>query len=162
MGLQGHRVNAGGFDAMTVKEPPGRLCRTMDSIVGELERLPMIHKRDLLAGDQLIVTTANSVYSLRFTESRTFAVNGGWFDREAASPVLIGINGCTWGGSIIMTGVVVGIGLCIEFANGVVTSPVCDARLLRCKRTRTPECSCEAADRRFLESVGMSWRNNES
>jgi len=59
---------------------------------------------------------------------------------------------------MIMTDIVAGIGLCVEFANGVVTTPVRDAGVLRCNIACIPDVGLEATDRHLLESLGISWR----
>ena len=53
-----------------------------------------------------------------------FDVSGGWFDRPGTEGKSIAIAGCTWGGSIIYTEAVAACGLCTEFGNRVITSPV--------------------------------------
>ena len=146
----------------TAMPTAGRFGRTLEGIVGELERLPMIHKTDVRGGDQLTIATENSVYSLCVLENFRYIVHGGWFDRNMASSVPISVNGCTWGGSVILTSIVAGIGLRVEFNNGVVTSRVCDARILRCNSARTFDLGLEALDRQLLESLGISWRQKPS
>ena len=136
----------------------GKFYRTVDCLVGQLDLLPTIGKKDLRCGDQLTITTENSVYSFLVLENFRYIVHGGWFDRNVAHPVPIAVNGCTFGGSVILTDIVAGIGLRVEFANGVVTSPVCGARILRCDSACTPVGGLEAADRHLLKSLGISWR----
>jgi hypothetical protein len=146
----------------TAKRTEGRLYRTLDCLVGELERLSTIHRKDLLSGDRLTIATENSVYSLLVLENLQYIVHGGWFDRESAASDPISVAGCTWGGSVIMTNIVAAVGLRVEFGNGVVTSPVRDAGILRCGTESSPELGLEAIDRHFLESVGMNWRIKQS
>ena len=135
----------------------GGLYRTLDCIFGELERSTPIHKRDLLSGDKLRIATENSVYSFLVLENFRYIVHGGWFDRNSASPVPLAVNGCTWGGSVIMTDVVAGVGLRVEFENGVVRSPVCGVGILRCNGASAPDLGLERIDRQFLESLGIGW-----
>jgi hypothetical protein len=53
-----------------------------------------------------------------------YRVSGGWFDRKHMSPLKLGINGCTWGGSAIKVDVVAACGLHLEFGNRVLTSRI--------------------------------------
>jgi len=40
------------------------------------------------------------------------------------SPVTTSIAGCTWGGSSIKVNIVAACGLCLEFGNRLITSPI--------------------------------------
>ena len=155
-------VNSVSPPVTTAMRTVGKLYRTVDCLVDRLDRLPTIGKKDLMSGDQLTITTENSIYSFLVLENFRYIVHGGWFDRNVADPVPIAVNGCTFGGSMIMTDIVAGIGLHVEFANGVVTSPVCAAGILRCNSACTPDVGLEAADRHLLKSLGISWRSTQS
>jgi hypothetical protein len=96
------------------------LSRIADSV----DRLQHIDKENLHAGDRLFVQTNNSSYSLRALSDGWFEITGGWFDRQGNGPKKIRINGCTWGGKAIQKNIAAACGLCIEFSNRVVTSPV--------------------------------------
>jgi hypothetical protein len=157
-----HGVKAVSLPVTTATRTAGKFYRTVDCLVGQLDLLPTIGKKDLVSGDQLTITTENSVYSFLVLENFRYIVHGGWFDRNVADPVPIAVNGCTFGGSVIMTDIVAGIGLRIEFANGVVTSPVCDAGIRRCNSACTPDFGLEATDRHLLKSLGISWRTKQS
>ena len=39
-------------------------------------------------------------------------------------PGIVGINGCTWGGSVIHSDILAAPGLFLEFANGVTTTRI--------------------------------------
>jgi hypothetical protein len=86
--------------------------------------LQVIPKQNLGRGDCLIVRTRHSVYTIRVLGNNSVAVSGGWFDRLSPSPVTVRINGCSWGGSIIKIDIAAACGLCLEFSNRVITSPV--------------------------------------
>lgn len=101
----------------------GGLFRTLDAMVDRSSHLEEIRKSELKFGDWLLVTTANdATYSIRVLDDGNVCVTGGWFDRHELSPFKTRINGCTWGGSAIKTDIVAACGLCLEFANRVVTS----------------------------------------
>ncbi len=94
-------------------------------------RLQAVTESDLHWGDRVIVTTRNSVYSLFVVEDGTYWVTGGWFDRHSCSPQRIRVNGCTFGGSAILTDVVAVPGLFLEFDNSVTTTRIQAARIVR-------------------------------
>lgn len=77
------------------------------------------------------VRTFNSLYSLRALADGSFEAAGGWFDKHGISPVVIRINGCTYGGSMINITAVAACGLCIEFSNRVRTSSIRKIVILR-------------------------------
>ena len=91
-----------------------------------------VRKRDLGLGDRLIVETRNSVYRIVSLGDGRFVVEGGWFDRRGLSRTTTTINGCTWGGSAIHTGLAAGHGMFLEFGNHVVTTRILGFRLIRC------------------------------
>lgn len=86
--------------------------------------LQQVLKNGVQYGDVVIVTTLNSVYSIRVLSHDSYLVSGGWFDRHGLSPMNTTIAGCTWGGSIIKRDIIAASGLCLEFGNRVVTSPI--------------------------------------
>ncbi len=105
--------------------------RTVNAILGQVRRSSSVGKSDLKSGDEVLVTTENSVYSIRVHEDATYIVRGGWFDRQGLSPVRISISGCTWGGSVIKRDIVAACGLHLEFGNRVVTSPIRQVQVIR-------------------------------
>ena len=94
------------------------------TIANMSEHLRQLRKTDLSSGDRLFVKTANSIYSIRIVNERSCIVSGGWFDKKGLSPVHTRIVGCTWGGSAIKIDIVAACGLCLEFANRLVTTPI--------------------------------------
>lgn len=96
----------------------------LSTLVAEAGTVKHIHKQDVHAGDRLYILTANSTYHVRMAEGGWCEVSGGWFDRTGVAPFKTRIAGCTWGGSMLMVDVVAACGLCVEFGNRVVTSPV--------------------------------------
>ncbi len=107
------------------------LVRTLDGIVGQALGPAAVRKSDLACGDQVIVRTHNSVYSLWAMGDGTYAVSGGWFDRQQVSPAIVAVNGCTYGGSVIRHDLVAAPGLFLEFGNAVSTTRIRDVRVVR-------------------------------
>jgi hypothetical protein len=105
--------------------------RTVNAILGQVRRSSSVGKSELKSGDEVLVTTENSVYSIHVHEDATYSVRGGWFDRQGLSPVRISISGCTWGGSVIRTNVVAACGLHLEFGNRVLTTRIREIRVIR-------------------------------
>ena len=118
----------------TLDGQPGRttgLVRTLGKLTEGAARLEGIRRSDLRNGDWLVVETRNSRYSILALGDGRFCVTGGWFDREGISPATVGIAGCTFGGSAIMTDRVAVPGLRLEFGNRVVTTRIRSVRLIR-------------------------------
>ena len=107
------------------------LDRTLGAIVEHAGRLKEVRKAELQFRDWVLVTTANSTYSIRVLEDGLYSVSGGWFDLKGLSPLRITITGCTWGGSAIKLDIVAACGLHLEFGNQVVTSPIRKINVLR-------------------------------
>src|ERR1043166_5959126 len=97
---------------------------TLDSIVKHSRHLEQIRKSDVKPGDTIYIKTCNSLYSIKILDDGSCRVAGGWFDRKGLSPMNTRIAGCTWGGSAIKIDVVAACGLCLEFANRLVTTSV--------------------------------------
>lgn len=106
-------------------------CRTLASIVRHADGLSAVHKKDLESGDCLMVTTANSIYSIHVLRDGLYSVSGGWFDRQGLSPLETTITGCTWGGSAVKLDIMAARGLHLEFGNRVVTSRIRDMQIVR-------------------------------
>jgi hypothetical protein len=107
--------------------------RTLDAIIEHAGRLKAVRKADLALGDQLLITTKNSIYSIHVLQDDLFSVSGGWFDRKGLSPSTVAINGCTWGGRAIKLDIVAACGLHLEFGNQVVTSRITEYQVIRCR-----------------------------
>ena len=112
-------------------DPPKTAGYALAEILHQASTLQAVHRSDLASGDILVVRTTNSVYTLRADAHGFYHATGGWFDRKGLSPFPIAINGCTWGGKIIKVDVLAACGLCVEFSNRVVTSPVRTIAVLR-------------------------------
>ncbi len=106
-------------------------ARTVDAILQQVGRFEAIRKADLQRGDQVLVSTENSIYSIHVEEDGSYSISGGWFDRNGLSPVVTSIAGCTWGGTAIKRDLVAARGLRLEFGNRVVTSTIRDVRVIR-------------------------------
>src|SRR4030066_436128 len=96
----------------------------LERLVNDCGTLVQIHKNELQPGDQILLKTVNSIYSIKVLENGYYNVSGGWFDKNELSPVKTTISGCTWGGCIIKTDIVAACGLCLEFGNKVITSRI--------------------------------------
>ena len=108
--------------------------RTIGAIVKHVDRLHAVRKADLEFGDRVLVTTANSTYSIHVLEDGLYSISGGWFDRHGLSPLKTTITGCTWGGSAIKLDILAACGLHLEFGNRVVTSGIKRVQVVRCEQ----------------------------
>lgn len=99
-------------------------ARTLGAIVDHSQQLEPVRKIDLQYGDWVVVTTRNSTYSLCFLGHESYAVSGGWFDRQSSAPLTVSVNGCTWGGSAIKSDILAAPGLFLEFGNRVRTTRI--------------------------------------
>lgn len=132
--------------------------RTLNGILRYAESNESVRKTDLHRGDQLVVATENSVYSIVPDDDSTYSVCGGWFAREEGKgPVKMAIHGCTWGGSVIQTGVLAAPGLRMEFGNGVVTSPIRSCLVIRAENPEAVAARVVEQDQRVLSDCGISW-----
>jgi hypothetical protein len=102
----------------------GCLGLTLAHFGEQSDHLRALRKTDIRAGDFVLVRTQNSRYVLRALGEGRFEASGGWFDRKGFSGLRTGVTGCSNGGSIIKIDIVVACGLCIEFANRLITTPV--------------------------------------
>jgi len=100
-------------------------------VVETSAELCQVERADLKAGDWVLVKTVNSVYRIRVVGAEWYEASGGWFDRQGRSPMIVRIAGCSWGGSIIKTGIVAACGLFLEFGNRLVTTPIQKIIVLR-------------------------------
>jgi hypothetical protein len=107
--------------------------RTLGAIVDHISHLDVVRKDDLQLGDQVLVTTRNSTYSIHVLQEGLYSVSGGWFDQMGQSPSKVAINGCTWGGRAIKLDIVAANGLHLEFGNQVVTSRIKKFQVIRCR-----------------------------
>jgi hypothetical protein len=101
-----------------------KIGQNLATLVDMSDRLNQVYKADLRLGDCLMVKTCNSLYKMQVIEEGWFEIAGGWFDRKGKSPMKVRINGCTWGGSTIKFNVAAACGLCLEFGNRVITTPI--------------------------------------
>jgi hypothetical protein len=97
---------------------------SLNTVLEHLPHLRRLQRADLCFADRVVVYTQNSRYDLIVVGDGEYMITGGWFDREQLSPHRVRINGCTWGGSMIWKETVAAPGMCIEFDNRVITSPV--------------------------------------
>ena len=100
------------------------LGQSLNKIVERADHLKGVRKKDLQFGDTVLIRTQNSNYRILVLDSGFYQVSGGWFDKEGLSPYKLRIAGCTWGSSIIKIDLVAACGLCLEFSNRLITSPI--------------------------------------
>jgi hypothetical protein len=112
--------------------------RTVNAILDQVGVSQPARKHELGAGDYVVVTTENSIYSIEVLENSTYLVRGGWFDRQRMSPVRLSIAGCTWGGSVIKNDIVAACGLHLEFGNRLLTSRIRDVLVIRAGQENPP------------------------
>lgn len=99
-------------------------AQSLNKVVESSGYLKQAFKAELQFGDTVTVYTRNSVYTIFVVGDGSYLVCGGWFDKKGLAPFKTGIAGCTWGGRIIKNDIVAACGLCLEFCNRVVTSPI--------------------------------------
>ena len=110
---------------MTAIEP------TLATRVNQARSLDEVRKKDLRAGDRVLVTTRNSLYKIWVLHEDVYRVSGGWFDLRCIEPQRMAIHGCTWGGSAIKQDIIAAPGLRLEFGNRVLTTPIRHVLLMR-------------------------------
>jgi len=114
----------GPFDSFAGPAPAPQCFPIPDPWIPRQARyVDIVRRGDLGWGDTLFVTTKNSTYCIN-PAGRGWFVWGGWFERHGQVPAIVGINGCTWGGSVIHSDILAAPGLFLEFANGVTTTRI--------------------------------------
>ena len=131
--------------------------RTLSGILRHAETNGVVRKAELRQGDCVVVATENSVYAISVEGNSTYRVRGGWFDRQGTTPFETSINGCTWGGMVIQTGIVAGLGLRLEFSNRVVTSPIREFHVVRADSEERTGGNLAREDRALLSGCGIRW-----
>jgi hypothetical protein len=123
-------------------DPPSGIHRR----VGSVKAIPIdnlaeaagivggVQRRDLEAGDRVVVSTRNSVYSLTAQADGSFEVSGGWFEREGAGSVRIEVLGCTAGGHALFSEHIAAPGLFMEFADGLRTTRIRTVRRIAARK----------------------------
>ena len=119
--------------ALPALERPGLVLPSVDSQSAGM--VDVVRRRDLAWRESLLVTTKNSIYAINRAGDDTWFVWGGWFARHGQLPAVIGINGCTWGGSVIYPEILAAPGLFLEFANGVTTTRIRSVAVLAARGT---------------------------
>jgi hypothetical protein len=106
------------------------LSQTLAARIQEARSLEEVRKKDLRAGDRVLVATRNSVYTIWVLDEDVYRVSGGWFDLQGMSAQRMAINGCTWGGTAIKQDILAACGLRLEFGNTVLTTPIREVRVI--------------------------------
>jgi len=82
-----------------------------------------LQRSDVEPGDTIVLTTQNSVYTVRLMEDGTVLVSGGWFDRTGRLTTMTTIEGCTGDGLLLDPSLLAVLGMHVHFGE-VVTSPI--------------------------------------
>ena len=106
------------------------IAQTLAARINQARSLEEVRKKDLRAGDRVLVTTRNSLYTIWVLDYGVYWVSGGWFDLQRISPQRIAVNGCTWGGSAIKQDILAALGLRLEFGNSVRTTRIREVRVI--------------------------------
>ncbi|MGB8522429.1 MAG: hypothetical protein WCD43_05660 [Candidatus Acidiferrales bacterium] len=106
------------------------IAQTLATRVKQARSLDEVRKKDLRAGDRLLVTTRNSRYIIWVLDEGVYRVSGGWFDLQCIAPQRMAIHGCTWGGSAIKQDILAALGLRLEFGNTVRTTRIRQIRVI--------------------------------
>ena len=114
------------------------IAQTLAARVEHARSLEEVRKKDLRAGDRVLVTTRNSLYTIWVLHEGVYWVSGGWFDLQRISPQRTAINGCTWGGSAIKQDILAACGLRLEFGNTVRTTRIREVRVISAKAQLSP------------------------
>lgn len=107
------------------------LAPSLDRLTSAACSIDGIWEGDLHPGDQVIVRTRNSTYSLRVNGDGTFDASGGWFAAHPDAGERLRVAGCTWGGTALLTRMIAAPGMFLEFANGVRTTRIREAHHIR-------------------------------
>ena len=116
---------------MATPDQSSRIGIALPEVLRGVGELSAVRRSELLIGDVMLIRTRNSLYTIRLAAQGCYHATGGWFDRKGLSPHPVAINGCTWGGTLIKVDILAACGLCVEFSNRVVTSPVRSIAVLR-------------------------------
>ena len=93
-------------------QPSPHLADFVNSRIVQSEIEGGVHLRDVLPGTVLEVQTQNRAYTLRYEGMGKALISG--HPVFCPEPVLVTIQGSTWGGSMIKQGFI-GRGMCLEF-----------------------------------------------
>lgn len=106
------------------------IAETLAARAEQARSLDEVRKKDLRAGDRVLVKTKNSLYTIWVLDEDVYWVSGGWFDLRGMPPQRMGINGCTWGGTAIKQDILAACGLRLEFGNTVLTTRIREIRVI--------------------------------
>jgi len=103
----------------------------LENLAAGITQIRGVCKEDLRPGDLVVVTTRNSVYTIRVRRDPTWLISGGWFDRRGISLVRAKVIGCSRGGSAIKKDWIAAPGMHLLFGNHVTTSAVSSVCVFR-------------------------------
>jgi hypothetical protein len=119
--MDGRSSDSGTFTATP------RVALALGALVSAATQIEAVRRSDLAAGDRLLVSTRNSIYSLELRADGRFDVSGGWYSRHAESGAeghTLAVSGCTAGGHALFTSIVAAPGLFLEFGDGTRTTRI--------------------------------------
>ena len=93
--------------------------------------LKRVAKAEVNPGDELRATTTNSTYHIRAAGFDSFVVSGGWFAKQQQTRKNVGIWGCSWGDGPVDVNIIAALGMCIQYANGLITIEIKRIRIKR-------------------------------
>jgi hypothetical protein len=112
---------------LTTRTGERRIAVPLEALAAASDRIAGVRRSDLAAGDRVLVSTRNSIYTLVARSDGRFEVAGGWYarraDRGAESPT-VAVLGCTAGGRALFTAIVAAPGMFLEFGDGTRTTRI--------------------------------------
>lgn len=102
----------------------------IDRLASAAAQIGGVRRKDVRAGDRIIVSTKNSVYSLTACTDGAFVVSGGWYELQGLGATRTEVRGCTAGGRALLTEHVAAPGLFLEFEDGLRTTRIRTVRLI--------------------------------
>jgi len=100
-----HNANGPEGDASEVKTPEDEILEKYgaEELAKRVEKEKFISVDAIPVGNTVTIRTANTTYKLE-RRSDGFYMSGS--PKYCPEPTKVSINGCTWGGSMLMTGVI--------------------------------------------------------
>ena len=121
----------------TTRTGEQRIAMPLEALAAASDRIAGVRRSDLSAGDRLVVSTRNSIYTLLARSDGRFEVAGGWYARRAdpgGSSPTVAVLGCTAGGRALFTAIVAAPGMFLEFGDGTRTTRIRNVRRIAADR----------------------------
>ena len=122
-----------------------RMALPLALLAAASDRIEGVRRSELTAGDRIVVSTRNSIYTLVALSDGRFRVSGGFYSRQgddSGEPGgrVLAVSGCTAGGNALFTGIVAAPGLFLELGDGTRTT-----RIRRVRRIAAHEDASSSA-----------------